>query len=185
MKTQLGRNVEVYVDDMIIKNFKGGSYLQDLQETFATLSSYGLKLNPAKCTFGVWSGKFLDFIMKERGIEANPEKIIALMHLRELRCIMDVQRINRCITALGRFISKATERCLPFFKVLKIVVRNFVWIKECKEVWEKLREYLMNLPLLSSQELGEILYLYVAASDLAIAPVLIREVDKKNYWSIM
>lgn len=180
LEAHLGRNVEAYVDDMVIKTIKGKSQVEDLLETFNTLTSFGLKLNPSKCTFGVRSGKFLGFMMTERGIEANPDKITALINLKEPTCVKDVQRINRCIAALGQFVSKAIERCLPFFKVLKVATPHFAWTSECKAAWASLKEYLMNPHLLSSPTLGETLYIYLATSDLAIASVLLREVDKKQ-----
>ena len=74
-RPQIGRNVEVYVDDMLVKSVDEGSHLDDLQETFETLRRYKMKLNPSKCAFGVSSGKFLGFMVSQRGIEANPDKI--------------------------------------------------------------------------------------------------------------
>nr|XP_023870391.1 uncharacterized protein LOC111982992 [Quercus suber] len=74
-RPQIGRNVEVYVDDMLVKSLDEGSHLDDLQETFETLRRYKMKLNSSKCAFGVSSGKFLGFMVSERGIEANPDKI--------------------------------------------------------------------------------------------------------------
>ena len=74
-RPQIGRNVEVYVDDMLMKSIDEGSHLDDLQETFETLRQYKMKLNPSKCAFGVSSGKFLGFMVSQRGIEANPDKI--------------------------------------------------------------------------------------------------------------
>ena len=72
---QIGWNVEVYVDDMLVKSLEEGSHLDDLQETFETLRRYKMKLNPSKCAFGVSLGKFLGFMVSQRRIEANPDKI--------------------------------------------------------------------------------------------------------------
>ena len=74
-RPQIGRNVEVYVDGMLVKSIDEGSHLDDLQETFETLRQYKMKLNPSKCAFGVSSGKFLGFMVLQRGIEVNPDKI--------------------------------------------------------------------------------------------------------------
>ena len=71
---QIGRNMEVYVDDMLIKSREELAHLDDFKETFTTLKQYQ-KLNPANCVFGVASGKFLGFMVSQRGIEANPEKV--------------------------------------------------------------------------------------------------------------
>ena len=72
---QLGRNMEAYVDDMLVKSRTISQHIIDLEETFSTLRAHGMRLNPTKCAFGVSSGKFLGFIISQRGIEANPEKI--------------------------------------------------------------------------------------------------------------
>ena len=72
---QIGRNVQVYVDDMLVKSLRENDHLNDLQETFDTLRSYNMKLNPSKCVFGVTVGKFLSFMVSQRGIEVNPEKV--------------------------------------------------------------------------------------------------------------
>ena len=80
-RPQIGQNVEVYVDDMLVKSQDEGKHLDDLQETFDTLRQYNMKLNPSKCTFEVSSGKFLGFIVSHRGIEVNPDKIQAILNM--------------------------------------------------------------------------------------------------------
>ena len=82
---QIGRNVEVYVDNMLVKSLDKGKHLDDLQETFDTLRQYNMKLNPNKCAFGVSSGKFLGFMVSHRGIEANPDKIQAILDIKPPR----------------------------------------------------------------------------------------------------
>ena len=93
--------------------------LEDLCETFHNLREVNFKLNPEKCVFGVPSGKLLGFLVSHRGIETNPDKIKAIDQMEAPRKIKDVQRLNGCVTALGRFISRLGERALPFFKLLK------------------------------------------------------------------
>ena len=83
-RSQIGRNVEVYVDDILVKSLDEGKHLDDLQETFDTLRRDNMKLNPNKCTFGVVSGKFLGFMVSHRGIEANLEKIKAILDMKSL-----------------------------------------------------------------------------------------------------
>jgi hypothetical protein len=73
-QAQIGRNMEVYVDDMLVKSAESGGHIHDLHEAFGTLKLYGMKLNPAKCAFGVSSEKFLGYMVSSRGIEANPER---------------------------------------------------------------------------------------------------------------
>ena len=116
---QLGRNVQVYVDDMLVKSVRKNDHLSDHQETFDTLRSYNMKLNPSKCVFGVTAGKFLGFMVSQRGIEVNPEKVQAIIELEPPKTVKAVQSLNRKVAALNRFVSKATDKCLPFFRVLK------------------------------------------------------------------
>ena len=116
---QFRRNVQVYVDDMLVKSVREDDHLNDLQETFNTLQSYNMKLNPSKCVFRVTAGKFLGFMVSQRGIEVNPEKVQAILELEPPRTVKAVQSLNGKVTALNRFVSKATDKCLPFFRVLK------------------------------------------------------------------
>ena len=87
---QIGRNVQVYVDDMLLKSLRENNQLDDLQETFDTLWSYNMKLNPSKCVFGVTAGKFLGFIVSHRDIEVNLEKVWAIMELKPSRTVKEV-----------------------------------------------------------------------------------------------
>ena len=87
---QIGRNDEVYVDDMLVKSERETQHLDDLQETFDTLRRYKMKLNPSKCAFGVVSGKFLGFMVSQRGIVANPDKIQAILNIEPPKIVKDV-----------------------------------------------------------------------------------------------
>ena len=116
---QIERNVEVYVDDMLIKSREKENHLDDLKETFDTLKQYDMKLNPAKCAFGVSSGKFLGFIVSQRGIEVNPEKVKAILVMSSPKTIKEVQSLTGNVIALNKFVFKETDKCLPFFKTLK------------------------------------------------------------------
>ena len=116
---QIVRNMEVYVDDMLVKSKEEFAHLDDLKETFATLRKYKMKLNPSKCAFGVASGKFLGFMVSQRGIEANLEKVQAILNMALSKTVKEVQKLTRRIAALNMFVSKAMDKCLPFFKTLK------------------------------------------------------------------
>ena len=87
---QIGRNVEVYVDDMLVKSKEEEDHLDNLRETFNTFRQYSMKLNPSKCAFGVSSGKFLGFMVSQRGIEANPEKVKAILEMSSPRTVKEV-----------------------------------------------------------------------------------------------
>ena len=127
-RPQIERNVEVYVDDMLVKSLDEEEHLDDLQEIFDTLRRFSMKLNPSKCVFRVSLEKFLRFMVSHRGIEANPEKIKAILNMKPPQSIKEVQSLTRRVAALNRFVSKATDKCLPFFKVLK---KAFEWMDEC------------------------------------------------------
>ena len=116
---QIDRNMEVYVDDMLVKSKEELTHLDDLREMFATLKQYQMKLNPSKCVFGVASGKFLGFMVSQRGIEANPKKVQAIINMVSPRTVKEVQKFNRRIAALDRFVFRAMDKCLLFFKTLK------------------------------------------------------------------
>ena len=116
---QIGRNVQVYMDDMLVKSIWEDDHLDDLKETFYTFRFYNMKLNPSKCAFGVTARKFLWFIMSQRGIEVDPDKIQAIMELTPPKNVKDVQSLNAKVVALNRFVSRAMDRCLLFFYMLK------------------------------------------------------------------
>ena len=134
-RPQIGRNVEVYVDDMLVKSLDEGSHLDDLQETFETLRRYKMKLNPSKCAFRVSLGKFLGFMDSQRGIEANPDKIQTILNMEPLKNIREVQSLTGRVAVLNRFVSKAIDKCLPFFKVLR---KAFEWTDECQKAFQDL-----------------------------------------------
>ncbi|XP_074565166.1 uncharacterized protein LOC141821717 [Curcuma longa] len=142
---QQDRNIEMYVDDILIKSERGCSLITDIEETCGTLRRYGLKLNPAKCLFGVRVGKFLGYIVTEKGIEANPDKVQALSQMSPPRNLREAQRLMGRINALSQFISRSAECSLPFFKVLKRA-QKFEWDKDCDKAFSELKEYLSQLP---------------------------------------
>ena len=144
---------------------------------FTTLKQYQMKLNPSKCVFGVASGKFLGFMVSQRGIEANPEKVQAIINMASPRTVKEVQKLINRIATLNRFISRVTDKCLPFFKTLK---QAFAWTDECETAFQELKRYLSNPPLLSSSKEGENLHLYLVVSATAMSVALIREEGKKQ-----
>ena len=127
-QSQIGRNLEVYVDDMITKSKHASEHATDLCETFTTLRRHQMRLNPNKCVFGVTGEKCLGFLVDERGIEANPDKIWAIQDMKSPTSVKEVQKLTGCVAALGRFLSKSADKCLPFFKTLK--QNKFEWTRE-------------------------------------------------------
>ena len=162
--TQLGHNVEAYIDDIVVKTWCKDSLIQDLHETFDNLRRVNFKLNPDKCMFGVPSGKLLGFLVSHWGIEANPDKIKAIERMEAPRWVKDVHRLNGCITALRRFISRLGERALPFFKLLK-KTGPVEWTPEAEEALQSLKRYLASPPILMAPTKREPLLLYIAATN--------------------
>ena len=113
-KEQIGRILEVYIDDMIVKTPKDKEPVADLRETFQQLRRYDLRLNPNKCTFGVEAGKFLGFMLTSRGIEVNPDKCGAVLNMQSPRTIKEVQQLIGRIAALTRFLPDSARKWLPF-----------------------------------------------------------------------
>ena len=128
----IGKSMEVYMDDLLVKSKEETDHLRHLSESFAILRKFWMKLNPAKCAFGVSSGKFLGHLVSRKGIEANPEKIRAVINMKSPRMTKEVQSLVGRIAVLNRFVSHATDRCLPFFKILW---KAFEWSKECEKAF--------------------------------------------------
>ena len=111
--------MEVYIDDMLVKSTTAELHIAHLSEAFQILKKYNMKLNLAKCAFGVSAGKFLGFIVNNQEIGANPNKIKVVLDMPPPSNIKEVQRLTGRIAALSRFVSKASDKCQPFFQVLK------------------------------------------------------------------
>ncbi|GKV32175.1 hypothetical protein SLEP1_g40798 [Rubroshorea leprosula] len=108
VKLQIGRNIEIYVDDMIVTSLRAKDHVDDLKETFQNLRRAQMKLNQLKCTFAVEAGKFLGYVVSKKGIEVNPDKVEAVQQMESLKTIKDVQRLIGRLTALHRFIARLT-----------------------------------------------------------------------------
>ena len=115
---QLGKNVEVYIDDIVVKSKLVSEHVGDLTSIFEIRREYKLHLNASKYSFGVGSGKFLGYMVTHRGIEVNPEQIKAINNLKLPRNPKEVQKLTGMMAALNRFISRLADRCRPFFLLL-------------------------------------------------------------------
>ncbi|KAM2020097.1 hypothetical protein ACFX1T_022825 [Malus domestica] len=180
---QIGKSVEVYVDDMLVKRKHANQQITNLSETFTILKRYRMRLNPNKCAFGVGSSKFLSFMISQQGIEANPEKIKAILNMKEPVTSKDIQSLTGKVAALTRFISKATDRCALFFKALKGSKKYITWTDEYAEAFKNLKDYMSKASLLSKPEVGDTLIIYLSVSASAVSFVLIRN-DGNVEWPI-
>jgi ribonuclease HI len=170
----IGRTVEAYVDDIVVKTKKASDLLSDLETTFKCLRAKGVKLNPEKCVFGVPRGMLLGFIVSERGIEANPEKIVAITNMGPIKDLKGVQRVMGCLAALGRFISRLGEKGLPLYHLLRKAER-FAWTPEAEEALGNLKALLTNAPILVPPAAGEALLIYVAATTQVVSAMVVVE----------
>ena len=141
-----------------------------------------MKLNPLKCAFRVGSSKLLDFIVNQREIEANPEKINALLEISSPRKPKEVISLIGRVTALSHFMLRETDHCALFFDVLK-GSKKFEWTEKCEQAFLFLKEHLGCQPLLSKPIEREKLYLYLTISEEAVSATLAREEDKVQ-WPI-
>ena len=131
-KPQLDKNIEIYVDDMVVKSKVVSEHLGDLGSTFNVLRKHKLRLNTSKCSFGVGSGKFLGYMVTHthREIEVNPDQIKAINDLKPPRNAKEVQKLTRMMTTLNRFISRSADRCRPFYLLIN-KWKGFEWIEDC------------------------------------------------------
>ena len=175
---QLGATMEVYIDDMLVKSTTADLHIAHLSEAFQILRNYNMKLNPAKCAFGVSVGNFLGFIVNHRGIEANPDKIKAVLDMPSSLGIKEVQRLTGRIATLSRLVSRASDKCQPFFQVLK---KTFQWDTKCEEAFSALKTYLSSPPIIVSPVEGELLTLYLAVWDFSTSVVLVRDKERVQH----
>ena len=115
----LGKTMEVYIDEMLVKSKERSDHAEHLQEAFDLLRAYSMKLNPLKCAFGVSVGQFLGFMVTQRGIKANPTQFKAILESPAPASRKEVQQLTGRLVTLGRFISRFTDRLKPFFATLK------------------------------------------------------------------
>jgi len=139
---KIGCTVEVYIDNLVVKSKQEAQHVEDLRGVFEVLRQHKLRLNAEKCTFGLGVGKFLRYLITNQGIEANPNQIKAMNHLRLPSNLKEVQVLTGMLAALNRFISKFVDHCRPFYELLK-KWKGFQWNEECDRAFRDLKDYLM------------------------------------------
>lgn len=177
---QLGRNMEAYVDDMLVKSERIDDNSTDLAESFVTMRRYGMRLNPLKCAFSVKACKFLGYMVTDRGIQVNPARVRALQEMKPPTTLREAQVLAGNVISLSRFISRIAYKSLPFFKVLR-KGSSFEWTLECQTAFEQLKEFLATLPLLKQPNAGQPLIVYLAAGEESISAVLVRKEGTEQY----
>ncbi|KAM1333412.1 hypothetical protein PS2_009336 [Malus domestica] len=175
----LHKNVECYVDDVVVKTKKRSDHLKDLRVVFERLRKYNLKMNPLKCAFGVSSGKFLGFIVKHRGIEVDQSKIKAIQSMPEPRNLHELKSLQGWLAFIRRFISNLAGRCQPFSRLMKKDV-PFVWDEACHKAFESIKKYLSSPPVLGALVPGKPLILYIAAQESSVGALLAQENESQK-----
>ena len=181
---QLGKSIEVYIDDMVAKSKVVSEHVRDLEDIFEILRRHKLCLNTSKCSFGVRSGKFLGYMVTHRGIEVSPDQIRAVNSLQPPRNPKEVQKLIGMIATLNRFITRSADRCRPFFLLLN-KWKGFEWTEEYALAFQQLKEYLSRPPIMSSPEADEVLFAYIVMASHAVSLVLIRmdnDVQRPVYY---
>ena len=127
---QLGKSIEVYIDDMVVKSKVVSEHVGDLKNIFEILRKYKLRLNTSKCSFGVGLSKFLGYMVTHRGIEINPDQIKAINSLHPSRNPKEFQKLTGITATLNQFIYRLTDRCKLFFLLMN-KWKRFEWTEEC------------------------------------------------------
>ncbi|RVW90564.1 Transposon Tf2-12 polyprotein [Vitis vinifera] len=178
-KPLIGHTVEVYIDDIVVKSKTRDKHVLHLQEVFHLLKKYGMKLNHSKCAFGISTGKFLGFMVNQRGIEVSTDQVKAVIETPPPKNKKELQRLIGKLVALGRFIARFTDKLRPFFLAIRKAGANG-WTDNCQNAFEKIKHCLMQPPILSSPIPKEKLYMYLAVSEWAINAVLFRYPSPKE-----
>ena len=169
---QLGKSIEVYIDDMVVKSKVVSEHVRDLSDIFEILRRHKLRLNASKCSFGVGSGKFLGYMITYRGIEVSLDQIKVVNSLQPPRNPKEVQRLIGMVVALNHFISRSADRCRPFFLLMN-KLKDFKWTEECALTFQQRKEYLSRPLIMSSPEVDEVLFAYIAMAPYVVSLVLI------------
>jgi hypothetical protein len=146
--SQIDQNIQVYINDVVITTRKEESLINDLKETFDNLDRYKLNLNPTKCSFGVSAGQLLGFLVLARGMEANPEKIQAILTMGKPAKLHEVQQLAGRVAALSRFVARLGEKALPFYALMKKSDKKFEWTEEADATFSQLKKVLSTPPML-------------------------------------
>ncbi|XP_050877297.1 uncharacterized protein LOC127081051, partial [Lathyrus oleraceus] len=165
------KEIEVYVDDMIAKSQSEEDHIDHLQKLFEHLRKFRLRLNPAKCTFGVRSGKLLGFIVSQRGIEVDPDKVRAIQEMPAPRTEREVRGFLGRLNYISRFISHMTATCEPIFKLLR-KDQAVEWNSDCQMAFERIGQYLQEPPILIPPVQGRPLFMYLTVLEKSMGCVL-------------
>ena len=156
---------------MIVKSRDRSDHLAALERFFERIKQFRLRLNHKKYTFGVTSKKLLGYIITERGIEVDPDKIRAILNMPAPRTEREIRDFLGRLQYINRFIVKLTNICEPIFQLLR-KSQPTVWNDQCQHAFERIREFLLSPPVLVPPTPGRPLLLYLSVSDVALGCML-------------
>ena len=177
------RDVQVYVDNMIVKSRDRVDHLVALERFFERIRQFILRLNPKKCTFGVISGKLLGYMVGERGIKADPDKIIVILDMPASMTEREIRGFLGRLQYISRFIAILIDIYEPIFRLLR-KSQPTVWDDKCQHAFERIKEYLLSPPVLLPPTPGCSLLLYLSVSDVALGCMLAQLNDSDNEQAI-
>ena len=183
-ESQLGKSIEVYINDMVVKSKVESEHVGDLGDIFEILRKHKLRLNASKCSFGMGSDKFLGYMVTHHGIKVNLDQVKAISGLQPPWNPKEGQKLTGMTAALNRFISRSADRCRPFFQLLN-KWKGFKWTEECALAFQQLKEYLFRPPVMSKPEVDEVLFACITVVSHAVSLVLIQidnSVQKLVYY---
>jgi hypothetical protein len=177
----IGKIVEIYIDDVVIKSLNHDSHLEDVRKTLECTRKHGLKMNPNKCAFGVSAGEFLGFLVHEGGIEVVKKSMKAIDEVVPPPNLKELQSMLGKINFVRRFISNLSQKVLPFSPLLKVKKdQKFIWGDEQQKAFDEIKRYMKEPPVLVPPQLNKPFKLYVAADTQTIGSALIQEFKERS-----
>ncbi|KAL0540350.1 hypothetical protein IC582_024587 [Cucumis melo] len=173
----LHKYVECYVDDLVVKSKRRQDHLKDLKVVFDRFRKYQLRMNPLKSAFGVTSGKFLNFIVRHRGVEIDQSKINSIQKMPRPKSLHDLRSLQGRLAYIRMFISNLTGRCQPFQKLMR-KGENFVWDEACQNAFDSIKKNLLNPPVFGAPIPDKPLILYIVAQERSLGAMLAQEKEK-------
>jgi hypothetical protein len=151
----IGKIVEIYIDDVVIKSLNHDSHLKDVEKTLECTRKHGLKMNPNKCAFGVSAGEFLGFLVHEGGIEVGKKSMKAIDKVVPPTNLKELQSLLGKINSVRRFISNLSQMVLPFSPLLKLKTdQKFIWGDEQQKTFDEIKRYMKEPPVLVPPQLS-------------------------------
>ena len=177
----IGKLVEIYIDDVVVKSGDFTKHLADLRKLLECTRKHGLKMNPNKCAFGVSVGQFFGFMVHQRGIEISKRSIDAINKIVAPTNKTKLQSLIGKVNFMRRFISNLSGKIHDFSLLLKLKAeQEFIWGKEQQLDLDEIKNYLINPPVLIPPQQGKPFRLYLSTDGMVIGSALIQEFEGKE-----